>query len=124
MASASEITRMTGLVSGLDIESLVKAGVANTKKSLDTRKQKLQSLQWKQESYRSVITAISDFQKKYLNIESSSSVRANSVMKSNKAESSDESMVVSASASAVAGKYSITSVKNASAATQELPQER
>lgn len=117
MASASEITRMTGLVSGLDIESLVKAGVANTKKSLDTRKQKLQSLQWKQESYRSVITAISDFQKKYLNIESSSSVRANSVMKSNKAESSDESMVVSASASAVAGKYSITSVKNASAAT-------
>lgn len=116
MATTHEITRMTGLASGLDIESLVKAGVANTKNSLDKRKQKLQTLQWKQEAYRSVITAMSDFKKKYLNIESSSSIRANAVMKSNKAESSDDSLVVSASASAAAGKYSITSVTQAKAA--------
>ncbi|MCI7766855.1 MAG: flagellar filament capping protein FliD [Oscillospiraceae bacterium] len=117
MASAHEITRMTGLASGLDIESLVKAGVANTKNSLDKRKQKLQTLQWKQEAYRSVISTMSDFKKKYLNIESASSVRANAVMKSNKAESSDDSLKVSASASAVPGKYSITSVKQAKAAS-------
>lgn len=117
MATTHEITRMTGLASGLDIESLVKAGVANTKNSLDKRKQKLQTLQWKQEAYRSVITAMSDFKKKFLNIESSSSIRANAVMKSNKAESSDDSLIVSASTSAVAGKYSITSVQTAKAAT-------
>lgn len=117
MATTHEITRMTGLASGLDIESLVKAGVANTKNSLDKRKQKLQTLQWKQEAYRSVISAMSDFKKKYLNIESSSSIRANAVMKSNKAESSNDSLVVSASTSAVAGKYSITSVQTAKAAT-------
>ena len=116
MASAHEITRMTGLASGLDIESLVKAGVANTKSTLDKRKQKLQTLQWKQEAYRNVITAMSDFKKKYLNIESSSSVRANAVMKSNMAKSSDDSLIVSASASAVPGKYSITSVKQAKSA--------
>ncbi|MGN0638314.1 MAG: flagellar filament capping protein FliD [Huintestinicola sp.] len=117
MATTHEITRMTGLASGLDIESLVKAGVANTKNSLDTRKQKLQTLQWKQEAYRNIITAMSDFKKKYLNIESSSSVRANAVMKSNKAVSSDDSLIVAASTSAVAGNYSITSVKTAKAAT-------
>ena len=49
MATTHEITRMTGLASGLDIESLVKAGTANTKNSLDKRKQKLQTLQWKHE---------------------------------------------------------------------------
>lgn len=117
MATTHEITRMTGLASGLDIESLVKAGVANTKNSLDKRKQKLQTLQWKQEAYRSVITTLSDFKKKYLNIESSSSIRANAVMKSNKAESSDDSLIVAASTSAVPGKYSITSIKTAKAAT-------
>lgn len=116
MATTHEITRMTGLASGLDIESLVKAGVANTKNSLDKRKQKLQTLQWKQESYRSIISAMSDFKKKYLNIESSSSVRANAVMKSNKAVSSNDSLVVSASTSAVPGKYSITSVQTAKSA--------
>lgn len=117
MATTHEITRMTGLASGLDIESLVKAGTANTKTSLDKRKQKLQTLQWKQEAYRSVITTMSDFKKKYLNIESSSSIRANAVMKSNKAESSNDSLKVSASANAAAGKYTITSVTQAKAAT-------
>lgn len=117
MATTHEITRMTGLASGLDIESLVKAGTANTKNSLDKRKQKLQTLQWKQEAYRSVITTMSDFKKKYLNIESSSSIRANAVMKSNKAESSNDSLKVSASANAAAGKYTITSVTLAKAAT-------
>lgn len=117
MATTHEITRMTGLASGLDIESLVKAGTANTKNSLDKRKQKLQTLQWKQEAYRSVITTMSDFKKKYLNIESSSSIRANAVMKSNKAESSNDSLKVSASANAAAGKYTITSVTQAKAAT-------
>ena len=117
MATTHEITRMTGLASGLDIESLVKAGTANTKNSLDKRKQKLQTLQWKQEAYRSVITTMSDFKKKYLNIESSSSIRANAVMKSNKPESSNDSLKVSASANAAAGKYTITSVTQAKAAT-------
>lgn len=118
-SSVSELTRMSGLVSGLDIESLVKAGTANTKNSINSRKQKLQTLQWKQEAYRSVISSISDFQSKYLDILSSSSIRANSVMKSNKATSSNESLSVSASTSAIAGKYSITSVKTAKAASLE-----
>lgn len=119
MASVSDITRMAGLASGLDTESLVKAATANTKNAINARKQKLQTLQWKQEAYRSVITAISDFQSKYLDILSKNSIRANSVMKANKAVSSNESLSVAASTSAAAGKYSITSLKTAKAAVLE-----
>lgn len=119
MSSVSELTRMSGLMSGLDTEALVKAASANTKNSINARKQKLQTLQWKQEAYRDVISKISDFQKKYLDIISENSIRANSVMKANKAESSDESLKVTASTSATAGKYTITSARAATAAKVE-----
>ncbi|MGN0666991.1 MAG: flagellar filament capping protein FliD [Huintestinicola sp.] len=119
MSSVSDITRMSGLVSGLDTESLIKAATANTKNSINTRKQKLQTLTWKQEAYRNIISTLSNFQDKYLKITSPNSIRANAVMKANKAESSDESLSVAASSAAVAGKYSITSVKQASAAKLE-----
>ncbi len=119
MSSVSDVTRMSSLVSGLDTEALVKAATANTKNSINAKKQKLQTLQWKQEAYRDVITKIQDFQSKYLDILSKDSVRSNSVMKANKAESTSDSLVVSASASAVAAKYSITSVQTAKAARLE-----
>lgn len=119
MSTASEVTRMSGLMSGLDTESLIKAATANTKSAINARKQKLQTLQWKQEAYRGVITAMSEFQSKYLDIISKDSIRANSVMKANKAESSNDKLSVAASASAVAAKYSITSVQTAKAAKIE-----
>ncbi|MGN1090576.1 MAG: flagellar filament capping protein FliD, partial [Huintestinicola sp.] len=117
MSTTHEVTRMAGLMSGLDVESLVKAGTQSTKNSLDSKKQKLQTLQWKQEAYRDIIKAMNAFQSKYLDISSSSSIRANAVMKSNKATSSDSSLIVTAGSSAAAKDYTITSVKSAQAAT-------
>lgn len=119
MSTVSEVTRMAGLMSGLDVESLVKAASASTKNAIDSRKQKLQTLQWKQEAYRDVITALSDFQSKYLNIESKDSIRANAVMKANKAESSNDKLSAIATSSSTLGKYSITSVQQAKAAKLE-----
>lgn len=104
-------------MSGLDVESLVKAASASTKNAINSRSQKLQTLQWKQEAYRSIITALSDFQSKYLDIASSSSIRANAVMKSNKAESSNDKLSVIATSTSTLGDYSITSVQKAQAAT-------
>ncbi len=119
MSSVSEVTRMSGLMSGLDTESLVKAATANTKNAINARKQKLQSLQWKQEAYRGVIKSLTDFQSKYLDILSKDSIRSNAVMKANKAVSSNEALSVSAGTSAVHGKYSITEVQTAKAAKIE-----
>ncbi|MGN0602963.1 MAG: flagellar filament capping protein FliD [Oscillospiraceae bacterium] len=108
--------RMSGLMSGLDTENLVKAMAANTKNRLNAKKQKLQTLQWKQEAYRSTISKISDFQKKFLDWGSDTSIKANSVMNKYKAESSNDKLTASANSSAVPATYYISAATSASAA--------
>lgn len=108
--------RMSGLISGLDTESLVKSMAANTKNRLNAKKQKLQTLQWKQEAYRSSISKISDFQKKFLDWGSDTSIKANSVMNKYKAESTNDKLKVSASSTATAATYYISAATSASAA--------
>lgn len=107
---------MSGLMSGLDTESLVKSMAANTKNRLNTKKQKLQTLQWKQEAYRSSISKISDFQKKFLDWGSDTSIKANSVMNKYKAESTNDKLAVSANSSATPTTYYISASTAASAA--------
>lgn len=116
MSTVKETARMAGLVSGLDTESLIKAATANTTNAINSRKQKLQKLQWKQDAYRDIISKIKEFQDKYLKIDSESSIRANAVMKSNKATSSNDKLSVSANSTAVTGDYTITAIKKATAA--------
>lgn len=103
-------------MSGLDTESLVKSMAANTKTRLNTKKQKLQTLQWKQEAYRSSISKISDFQKKFLDWGSDTSIKANSVMNKYKAESTNDKLAVSANSSATPATYYISASTAASAA--------
>lgn len=119
MSSISNNTnRVTGLVSGLDTEELVKAMTANTKSRLNSKKQKLQTLQWKQESYRSIISKISDFKDKYLNILSSNSIKANAVMKKCTATSSNTKVITAtASSGAAAATYTISQAKAATTAS-------
>lgn len=107
---------MSGLMSGLDTESLVKSMAANTKNRLNTKKQKLQTLQWKQEAYRSSISKISDFQKKFLDWGSDTSIKAHSVMSKFKAESSNAKLTATANSSAVPATYYISAATSASAA--------
>lgn len=116
MSTVKETARMAGLVSGLDTESLIKAATANTTSAINSRKQKLQKLEWKQDAYRDIISKIKEFQDKYLKIDAESSIRANAVMKSNKATSSNDKLTVSANSSAVTGDYTITAIKKATAA--------
>lgn len=118
MSSTIGRNRFSGLVSGLDTESLVKAMTANTKNRINTQKQKLQSLTWKQESYRDVISKISDFKDKYLDILSSTSIKANAVLKKYSATSSNEKVVTaSASAGATPAKYTIKEAHAAKSAS-------
>lgn len=110
--------RYSGLISGLDTESLVKAMTMNTKNRINTQKQKLQTLTWKQESYRDVISKISDFKNKYLDILSDTSIKANKIMKSYKTESSNDKVITAtAAAGSTAAKYTIRQAQAAKAAT-------
>ncbi|MBQ8177191.1 MAG: flagellar filament capping protein FliD [Oscillospiraceae bacterium] len=118
MATIGETTRMAGLMSGLDTEELVKAMSANTKARLNSQKQKLQKLEWKQDSYRSVISKISDFKSKYLDILGKESIKSNSVMKKCSSTSSNDKLIsATASAGAAAAKYTISKATSASTAS-------
>jgi len=67
-------TRITGMVSGLDIDSLVTAGVASYQLKLDQANQQQQIDEWKQQQYRAISTSVSTFFNKYLDPTSSSSL--------------------------------------------------
>lgn len=115
--SVSSPNRMAGLMSGLETEDIVKAMTANTKNRINSKQQKLQTLQWKQDGYRSIISKISDFKNKYLDLTSSSSVKANAILKKCLATSSNDKITATASAGATPAKYTIreaTAAKTAS----------
>lgn len=110
--------RYAGLISGLDTEQLVKAMTMNTKNRINSQKQKLQTLQWKQESYRSIISKISEFRDKYLKIDSATSLKANKVLKKYTATSSNDKLIsATASSGATPAKYTIRQASAAKAAT-------
>lgn len=118
MSSISNLNRMSGLMSGLDTEALVKAMTANTKARIDSQKQKIQILQWRQESYRSVISKINDFKDKYLNILSPTSIKAQAVMNKYSATSSnDKRITATAAPGAAVGKYTISQAATAKTAS-------
>ncbi|HHX71904.1 MAG TPA: flagellar filament capping protein FliD [Clostridiales bacterium] len=68
--SISSAYRITGLASGLDTEQLVSEMLSASKAKVNQAKQQKVILEWKQETYKSVISKLSDFQKKYTNASS------------------------------------------------------
>ncbi|MCM1024110.1 MAG: flagellar filament capping protein FliD [Prevotella sp.] len=114
---SNNTNRMAGLMSGLETEDIIKAMTANTKNRINSKQQKLQTLQWKQDGYRSVISKISDFKNKYLDLTSSSSVKANAVLKKCIATSSDDKITATASAGATPAKYTVSKATSAKTAS-------
>lgn len=115
--ATSSRNRMAGLISGLETEDLVKAMSANTKNRINSKQQKLQTLQWKQDGYRSIISKISDFKNKYLDLTSSSSIKANAILKKCLATSSNDKITATASAGATPAKYTIREASAAKTAS-------
>ena len=64
--------RMTGLISGMDTEGMVKELVQASSSKVDKVKKEKQKLEWKQEAWQDLNTKIYNFYKS-LNIHSSSS---------------------------------------------------
>lgn len=100
-----------GIMSGLDTENLVKQMSSLTKNRINTQKQKLQKLQWKQESYRNVIKKIQTFKSTYLNaLSPDTNIGSNYLMASFKSTSSNSLVTAAASSSATAANYKITNI--------------
>ncbi len=105
---------VSGMVSGIDTESLVQSMLSNVQNKIDKQKQQRQQFEWKQELYRSVITDINDFQNKYFNMASNSCLRLVSTYNSMKTESSSKAVSVTPGSNAVDGEFKMQVARLAS----------
>lgn len=103
-------TGMGGLVSGMDIDSLVEQMTSTSRSKITKQQQNLQKLEWKQTAYRSVTTKLKEFQSKYLDVLSTTNFRSTSFFNTTKASSSSDAVTVAATGSASAGTITIDSV--------------
>lgn len=103
--SAYSSKGVSGLVSGLDTESLVESMLSNIQSKIDKQTQEQKRLEWKQEIYRGVISDINSFQSKYFNLTSSSCIRLESFYNTMKTSSSSKAATVTAGSKAVDGDF-------------------
>ncbi|MDD6327615.1 MAG: flagellar filament capping protein FliD [Lachnospiraceae bacterium] len=104
--------RLTGLISGMDTESMVKELVKASSTKVDKVKKEKQLLEWKKEAWQGLNTKLYDFYKTEV-----SNMRLTSSFSSKKATSSDESKVsIKAGASAANGSHSVEVKQLASSA--------
>jgi flagellar hook-associated protein 2 len=110
LTTLSAKTGIGGLVSGLETEDIVNAMTAGTKAKIEAQQQKLQLLEWKQTAYRSVTTALKDFQSSYLDVLSSSNFRSASLYNTVAASTSSTAISVSTTSAASTGSITIDSI--------------
>lgn len=104
--------RMTGLVSGMDTESMVKELVSASSEKVNKIKQKKQDLEWKKEIWSGLNTKIYNFYKTQL-----SAFKTVSNYRAKKATVSDETKVsIKAGAGATNGTHSVSVEQTASSA--------
>lgn len=100
------ILRTSGLNSGIDTEALVEAMSARTKLRIDMQHRQVQTLKWKQEAYRGVITKINDFKSKYFDmLRPKTNLLSTSMFNTRSVKSSSSAITASVSNSALEGTY-------------------
>ncbi|MFZ5967025.1 MAG: flagellar filament capping protein FliD [Bacillota bacterium] len=120
---SSSSNRVTGMVSGLDVDSIVKGLMDAEKQPLNKLKQKRQLSEWEQEAYRDVNNKLRSFNDKYFSYTNpSNNMLSQSTYKQFSTSSSNESVVViSADAEAKAGTHTIEVSNLATAASYKSP---
>lgn len=111
LSPSSSRIRSAGLVSGLDTEEIVKQMSALSKQRLNTQKQKLQTLQWKQVEYRKSISALQEFKDKYFNLlKPDTNIGSAKLFGARSVTSSNALLKLSAAANATEGTFNITDI--------------
>lgn len=106
----SNSLRITGLATGLDVDTIVKQMLKTQTAKIDKVKQQKQLIQWRQDIYRGFIGEMNTFKNTYFNVLNSSNyILSPNTYSSFEVKSSDTSNAVSVTAqsNAIAGKYKI-----------------
>jgi flagellar hook-associated protein 2 len=115
--SSYTTTRITGLYSGLDTDSLVKNLLAVQQAKVDKVYQQKTKLEWKRDAYTEINTQLKDFRAKYMSATSESNMYSASVYKAYTVQLDENKYVaVTGTSAAYAATHEITSVQLASAA--------
>ena len=103
------VTRVTGLASGIDVDSIVdQLMTAEKAKKYDKLDQKEQLAEWRQEAYQSVITDIQDFASTYLDVSSSDSILSAKNFEEYSVESSSAAVTATYTSAAEAGSHTVS----------------
>lgn len=97
----------TGLASGMDTESMVKAMLSGTQTKIDKLNASKQQAIWKQEMYRDIITKLNTFQNKYFGFTSATNLRSSSLYNAMSASTKSDALRVTAGSSAAVGRTSV-----------------
>ena len=65
---STDTSRISGMISGMDTEKVVEGLLSAEQEKIDSLKQDKQLLEWREESYRDVLTDINDFMDKHYDI--------------------------------------------------------
>ncbi|MEY7998809.1 flagellar filament capping protein FliD [Clostridium sp. Mt-5] len=118
-AGGGNMLRITGLNTGLDVDSMVKKMLTSDQTKIDQVKQQQQLIQWKQEAYQSIITDVKDLQSAYFDITNSANYLLSSGSYDNMTATSGDPTTATAKAAATAssGIYKISVSQLAQAAS-------
>ncbi len=108
--TASVSNGLGGLVSGMDVDSLVEQLTISGQEKIDYQQQSLQKLEWKQTAYREITTALAEFKSTYFDTLSSTNLRSTSFFNTATATSSSDAVTATATSNAVAGSITIESI--------------
>ena len=98
--TSSSSKRVSGLMSGLDTDTLVQQLSSGYQSKINKVSQNKQKTVWRQESYRTVISAMQEFQKKYLASSSTTSILNRSFYNTSSITNTSSALKVSGSAAA------------------------
>lgn len=114
------MTRITGLATGLDVDSLVQETMQAYQTKIDTVDQQKKVVELQQEMYREVITDCRNFYNDYFDISKSNSILLQKNWSATTFESSSSAVTVTGGAGAEAAKYSVKVESIAKAASFKL----
>lgn len=114
------MTRITGLATGLDVDTLVKETMQAYQTKIDTVDQQKKVVELQQEMYREVITDCRNFYNDYFDISKSNSIILQKNWSATTFESSSSAVTVTGGAGAEAANYSVKVESIAKAASFKL----
>lgn len=118
-STVNGVTRVTGLTSGLDVDSIVKQLVTAEKaKKLNKLQQKEQLAEWRQTSYQTVTSEINAFADKYFSSTASTSLLSAKNFTKYTVTSSDSAVAATYTSAASAGTHRVFVSQLATAATR------